>query len=164
VFDKSARREGTLERAAFTFDHADNSYVCPSGKRLRPRNRNFTTPRNGIDQDGFIRYRARRNDCAGCSLKARCTPNMPARKIVRSIHEGARDMARDIATTDVFVTSRRERKKVEMLFAHLKRILKLDRLRLRGPNGAKDEFHLAAAAQTLRKLAKLIPMPSLTPA
>jgi hypothetical protein len=35
-----------------------------------------------------------------------------------------------------------------MLFAHLKRILKLDRLRLRGPNGARDEFHLAAA--TLR--------------
>ena len=27
-----------------------------------------------------------------------------------------------------------------MLFAHLKRILKLDRLRWRGPNGAKDEF------------------------
>ena len=52
---------------------------------------------------------------------------------------------------------RRERKKVEMLFAHLKRILKLDRLRLRGPNGARDEFHLAAAAQNLRKLAKLLP-------
>jgi hypothetical protein len=46
------------------------------------------------------------------------------------------------------------------LFAHLKRILKLDRLRLRGPNGARDEFHLAATAQNLRKLAKLIPMPT----
>ena len=53
----------------------------------------------------------------------------------------------------------RRRKKVEMLFAHLKRIMKLDRLRLRGPNGAKDEFHLAATAQNLRKLAKLIPQP-----
>jgi hypothetical protein len=48
-----------------------------------------------------------------------------------------------------------------MLFAHLKRILRLDRLRLRGPCGARDEFHLAAAAQNLRKLAKLIPMPML---
>jgi hypothetical protein len=37
-------------------------------------------------------------------------------------------------------------------------------LRLRGPNGARDEFHLAAAAQNLRKLAKLIPMPTLRPA
>ena len=47
-----------------------------------------------------------------------------------------------------------------MLFAHLKRILRLDRLRLRGPNGAKDELHLAAMAQNLRKLAKLVPEPA----
>ena len=45
-----------------------------------------------------------------------------------------------------------------MLFADLKRIMRLDRLRLRGPNGAKDEFHLAATVQTLRKLARLTPM------
>ena len=87
-------------------------------------------------------------------------PNTPMRKVTRSIHEGARDFARDIARTDAYVVSRRERKKVEMLFAHLKRILKLDRLRLRGPNGAKDEFLLAATAQNLRKLAKLIPPPT----
>ena len=77
-----------------------------------------------------------------------------------SIHEGARQMARDICNSDEGRTSRRERKKIEMLFAHLKRILKLDRLRLRGPNGARDEFHLPATAQNLRKLAKLIPMPT----
>ena len=112
----------------------------------------------------MMRYRASKLDCEGCSLKPRCCPNAPARKILRSIHEGARDMARDIAKTDAYVTSRRERKKVEMLFAHLKRILKLDRLRLRGPNGARDEFHLAAAAQNLRKLAKLIPLSAPIPA
>ena len=50
--------------------------------------------------------------------------------------------------------------RVEMLFARLKRILKLDRLRLRGPGGAKDEFLLAATAQKLRKLAMLIPLPA----
>ncbi|SER63641.1 Transposase DDE domain-containing protein [Faunimonas pinastri] len=61
-------------------------------------------------------------------------------------------------------TSKRQRKKVEMLFAHLNRILKLDRLRLRGPNGARDEFHLAATAQNLRKMVKLIPMLGLKPA
>ena len=89
---------------------------------------------------------------------------MPARKVTRSIHEGARDLARVIATTDAYLVSRRQRKKVEMLFAHLKRILKLDRLRLRGPNGAKDEFHLAAAAQNLRKMAKMFPVRGLAPA
>jgi hypothetical protein len=159
VFDKSARTDGTFERSAFTYDGEDDSYICPGGKRLQPRNRNFSEPRSSVDQDGFIRYRAGQQDCVNCSLRQRCTPNMPARKIMRSIHEGARDLARDIATTDAYVASRRERKKVEMLFAHLKRILKLDRLRLRGPCGAKDEFFLAATAQNLRKLAKLIPMP-----
>ena len=62
--------------------------------------------------------------------------------------------------TDGYIEAKRRRKKVEMLFAHLKRIMKLDRLRLRGSNGAKDEFHLAATAQDLRKLAKLIPSPA----
>jgi Transposase DDE domain len=84
----------------------------------------------------------------------------PARKIARSIHEAARDKARAIAKTEAYAGPRRERKKVEMLFAHLKRILRLDRLRLRGPSGAKDEFLLAATAQNLRKLAKLIPLPT----
>jgi hypothetical protein len=75
--------------------------------------------------------------------------NPPARC---PIHEGARDMARDLALTDAYATSRREREKIEMLFAHLERILKLDRLRMRGPNGAKGEFLLAATIQNLRKL------------
>jgi Transposase DDE domain len=85
---------------------------------------------------------------------------MPARKIARSVSEAARDTARAISKTEAYAVSRRERKRVEMLVAHLKRILKLDRLRLRGPNGAKDEFLLAATAQNLRKLAKLIPLPA----
>ena len=73
-------------------------------------------------------------------------------------------MARDIAKTEAYQTSRHQRKKVEMLFAHLKRILKLDRLRLRGPYGARDEFHLAAIAQNLRKLAKIVSGPRAIPA
>jgi transposase len=164
VFDKSERRDGTFERADFTYDHDADTYVCPTGKELRPRQKSYRTPRPLADADGMIRYRASTLDCGPCPLKPRCCPNTSARKVPRSIHEGARDMARAIAATDAYATSRRERKKVEMLFAHLKRILRLDRLRLRGPNGARDEFHLAAAAQNLRKLAKLIPMAEPRPA
>src|SRR3546814_1201265 len=97
-------------------------------------------------------------DCAAGDRRERCRPGDAGRRFLRSIHEGARDLARDLSETDAYLTSRRERKKIEMLFAHLKRILKLDRLRLRGPNGAKDEFLLAATAQNLRKMAKMIPM------
>ena len=105
-------------------------------------------------------YRASKHDCGACTLKPRCCPNEPQRKVPRSIHEGARELARDLSKTDAWLISRRQRKKVEMLFAHLKRIPKLDRLRLRGPRGARDEIHLAAAAQNLRKMAKLLGGPT----
>ncbi|TFI59653.1 DDE transposase [Sphingomonas parva] len=157
VFEKSSRTDGTFSRSDFTYDHKRDLYICPGGKQLMHYRRAFSTPRSGVDEHGLMRYRASVADCGSCALKARCCPTQPQRKVLRSIHEGARDMARDIALTDAYLTSRRERKKVEMLFAHLKRILKLDRLRLRGPNGAKDEFLLAATAQNLRKLAKLLP-------
>jgi transposase len=164
VFDKSQRTDGTFSRDDFAYDHKRDCYICPAGKELRQRQKIYRVPRPFVDENGMMRYRASKLDCQGCLLKPRCCPNAPARKVLRSVHEGARDMARDIAGTDGYVTSRRERKKVEMLFAHLKRILKLDRLRLRGPCGARDEFHLAAAAQNLRKLAKLIPPSAPIPA
>jgi transposase len=159
VFEKSARNEGIFSRSDFSFDHKRDAYICPGDKELKRYWRSFATPRDSVGADGMMRYRATSSDCGQCDLKQRCCPTQPQRKVLRSIHEGARDLARDLSLTDAYLTSRRERKKVEMLFAHLKRILKLDRLRLRGPSGAKDEFLLAATAQNLRKLAKLIPMP-----
>jgi transposase len=152
VFDKSVRKDGTFSREDFTYDHAGDIYYCPGGKML-------TTTGSLLDGT-TLRYRASRYDCQACCLKPRCCPKEPARYVPRSIHEGARDMARHIARSWEGRVSRLLRKKVEMLFAHLKRILKLDRLRLRGPNGARDEFLMAATAQNLRKLAKLVPAPS----
>jgi transposase len=160
VIDKSGRDDGTFARSDFTYDPGADSYRCPAGKTLKRNRRAFREPRPNAPPDDTYRYRAAKADCDACPMKDRCSPNTPARKVTRSIYEGARDLAREIAKTDAYVTSRRERKKVEMLFAHLKRILRLDRLRLRGPNGARDEFHLAATAQNLRKLAKLVPPPS----
>jgi transposase len=157
VVDRSEHDDGTFSRADFKYDLKGDVYFCPAGKML--------TCKGTLVNDGAtLLYRASRYDCGACKLKRRCCPNTPSRKIPRSIYEGARNMARDIAKTEAYSTSRRERKKVEMLFAHLKRILRLDRLRLRGPSGAHDEFLLAAAVQNLRKLAKLIPMPQLQPA
>ena len=89
----------------------------------------------------------------------KCCPHTPARQIPRNFHEDARDVARALAKTEAFEQSRRERKKVEMRFAHMKRIFKLDRLRLRGLSGAKDEVLLTATAQNLRRLVKFLCRP-----
>lgn len=97
-----------------------------------------------MKDDETIRNRAAKSDCGACELKVRRRPKTPARHVTRSIHEGARDLSRDLAKTDAFIASRRARRKVEMLCAHMKKIIGLNRLRLRGPNGAMDEFTLAA--------------------
>lgn len=81
---------------------------------------------------------------------------------MRLVHEAARDVARDIRKTDAYMTSFIQRRKVEMLFAHLKRCIGVPMMQLRGPKGAYKQFQLAATAQNLRKLAKLIPEPEPT--
>ena len=82
-------------------------------------------------KDNSMRYRASKRDCQTCHLKPRCCPKAPARKVSRSVYEGARDLAREIAKSEAYQTSRRQRKKVEMLFAHLKRHRQLGARRLR---------------------------------
>lgn len=155
VFDKSTRTDGLYERSDFTYDPERDRYICPAGKELVQYRVAGRRAKAKPPKDGRYKYRSRKTDCDVCQLKPNCCPNLPQRRVQRSVHEAARDVARQIAASDAYLISRCERKKVEMLFAHLKRILKLDRLRLRGPNGAKDEFLLAATAQNLRKLAKL---------
>jgi transposase len=154
VWDMTQRNDETLSSSDFQWDEQADEYRCPQGHALRRQWRAFKKLRTHITKADTIIYRSSQSDCATCPMKTRCCPNTPIRKIARSVHESARDIARNIAKTDVYQQSRKDRKKVEMLFAHLKRILKLDRLRLRGLSGANDEFLLAATAQNLRRMAK----------
>ncbi|HWM69192.1 MAG TPA: IS1182 family transposase [Steroidobacteraceae bacterium] len=154
VWDKTQRTDSTLSSSAFQWDEQRDEYRCPQGHALRRQWRPFTSPRTHVTKADTIIYRSSQSDCATCPIKSRCCPSTPTRKIARSVHESARDVARAIAKTRVYRQSRRDRKKVEMLFAHLKRILNLTRLRLRGMSGARDEFLLAAIAQNLRRMAK----------
>jgi hypothetical protein len=159
IWDKSSRQDGTFSISDFIWDEQANEYRCPAGKALRCDRRPFKNPRMHVTKADTIKYCASQFDCSACPIKSRCCPNMQTRQIARSIHERARDVARRIATTESYQQSRKERKKVEILFAHLKRILKLDKLRLRGFSGAQDEFLLAATAQNLRRMSKwLMPM------
>lgn len=145
VWDKSQRDDGSLSRGDFVFDPERNIYTCPQGKLLR------TTGR--VHDGRALPYRASKRDCEACALKPKCAPNSPQRKIPRDVNEHARDFARSFVSTEPFDRSRRERKKVEMRFAHLKTHHRFERMRLRGFSGARDEFHLAAIVQNLKTLA-----------
>jgi Transposase DDE domain len=157
VWERWQRNDQTLSSSDFQWNEQADEYRCPQGHTLRREWRAFKNPRTHVTKADTIIYRSSQSDCTTCPMKDRCCPRTPVRKIVRSIHEAARDVARRIRTTVQYQRSRHQRKKVEILFAHLKRILRLDRLRLRGLSGASDEFTLAAAVQNLRRLAKLIP-------
>ncbi|MCK8463074.1 IS1182 family transposase [Aliiroseovarius sp. S1339] len=159
VFDKSGRNDGTWTRADFEWDADNDQYICPEGQELKQFRRNYSDPNRGPAGKGRAKYRVLKPTCQACPSKQKCCPNADARSITREENEDARQVTRDIAKTRQYVISMKLRKKVEMLFAHLKRILGLGRLRLRGPCGANDEFLLAATAQNLRKLAKIFPAP-----
>jgi len=147
VWDKSARPDGTFSRADFTFDKERNVYICPGGAQL--------TSTGNVDQGHTVYYRASKSDCSTCLLKPKCTTAV-IRKVTRDVDEDVRDHVRALANTSAFEQSRRERKKIEMRFAHMKRIFKLDRLRLRGLSGARDEVLLTAIAQNLRRLVRFL--------
>ena len=120
-----------------------------------------------VRDDGTVPYWASPKDCRACALKPSCTKG-EKRIVTRNLFEAEREYVRALKGTEAFARSARERRKVEMAFAHLKRNLSFRRLRLRGITGAKDEFLLAATVQNLRKLARFLayrpPIPAGCPA
>ena len=159
VWQKYEGKDGQFGMADFTWDVEADRYTCPAGKTLQRYRRNFKNKRTGITKANTIIYRATEHDCGACEHKSQCCPKASRRKITRSIYESSREVARAVAQTPAYKKTRRQRKKVEMLFAHMKRILKLDRLRLRGMSGAHDEFLLAAITQNLLRMARLLSQP-----
>jgi len=148
VWDKTNANQEAFTVNDFIWEPEENRYTCPAGKYL------VLGKRTKVTKDKTIIYRAKKSDCETCQIRSSCTKGKDARKIARSIFEESRNVARTICKTPEYIQSQRDRKKVEVLFAHLKRIMNFDRLRLRGISGARDEFILAATAQNLKKLAQ----------
>ena len=159
VWDKGKRDDGGFSREDFPYDRQEDRYICPNGKNLRQYRLAGRLAKAKPPRDGLLRYRARKSDCDGCDFKSRCCPKDGARKVLRSIHEEARDHTRSLMASDAYGQSRGRRKKIETLFGEVKHNLALTRLRLRGLSGARDEFVLTATVQNLKRLAKLAAIP-----
>ena len=143
IKDMSKRKDGTFSREDFAYDAERDVYVCPEDKILTTTGRVFA--RN------TLYYRSSKVDCDVCPLKLQCCPKSPARRIPRDVNEAARDHARSLMGTEPFRKSAKQRKKIEARFGDVKWNLGLTRLKLRGLTGARDEFHLAATIQNLRR-------------
>tara|TARA_R110002072_G_scaffold3318_31_gene24352 strand:- start:125 stop:1465 length:1341 start_codon:yes stop_codon:yes gene_type:complete len=148
VLDRKHQTKGKYDLSHFQYDGQRDSYTCLEGHEM---------PLRRIKEDARVKaYYASKETCGACPIRNACT-DAPFRTVTRHMDEEARQTVRDLRHTSAYEVSRRRRKKVEMLFAHLKRHLGLRRLRLRGLKGANEEFLLAATAQNLKRLAKMVP-------
>ncbi len=148
VLDRQHQTGGLLTREAFTFDAERNIFICPQGKILK---------HVGVRKATRIHaYRAAANDCKACPIRQQCTRGA-YRALSVPFDEAVRQDVMARQNTEAFQRSRRLRKKVEMLFAHMKQHFRFTRLKLRGLAGAAEEFLLVATVQNLRRLVRMRP-------
>ena len=122
VFDKSARTDGTFSRADFVFDAERNHYTCPRARSwCSSAHLHHSAPRRHGGRDAALSRK--QVGLRGLRLQSAVLSERAARKIPRDLDEDARDVARAWPQRRPTWRPSRRRKKVEMLFAHLKRIL-----------------------------------------
>lgn len=148
VLDRQNQTNGVLTREAFTFDPERNVFTCPQGKILKHRNAQHATR--------IHTYRASESDCCNCPIKSQCTSGSK-RTLSVPFDEAVRQEVMALQNTEAYQRSRQLRKKVEMLFGHMKRQFRFTRLKLRGLGGAAEEFLMVATVQNLRRLIRIRP-------
>jgi transposase len=135
----------------FTYLPESNRYLCPAGEQLNYVGLNVRNRAHAYIGSG--------KRCGACSQKAQCTSGR-YKYLAIHMHEPARQRARDLSNTPAFASAQRERKKVEALFAELKNLIGLRRLRLRRMKFVREQFFLAAAAQNLKRLVRFLSQPT----
>jgi transposase len=135
----------------FTYQPESNSYRCPAGEQLNYVGLNVRNRAHA--------YIGSAKRCGACSQKPQCTSGQ-YKYLAIHMHEPARQRARDLADTPAFASAQRERKKVEAMFAELKNVIGLRRLRLRRMKFVREQFFLAAAAQNLKRLVRFLSQPT----
>ncbi len=135
----------------FTYLPESNSYRCPAGEQLNYVGLNVRNRAHAYIGSG--------KRCGACSQKTQCTSGR-YKYLAIPMHEPARQRARELANTPAFASAQRERKKVEALFAEMKNLIGLRRLRLRRLKFVREQFFLAAAAQNLKRLVRFLSQPT----
>ncbi len=155
VIDRTRQNAEYFTRDDFVLEPEINAYRCPAGKLLTYR---------GIGRASRVyTYNASPRDCEACPLKARCTAGR-GRRLVVNFDEPARQRTKELAGTEPYWRSWRERKKVEVLFAELKNVIKLRRFRLRRRWNVAEQTLMAATAQNIRRLIRFLAAPAPEPA
>jgi len=134
-----------LGKRAFTYDAAQDVYLCPLGTILRRRTAKYT--------ERTIEYQANAAECNACRLKAQCTGSDRGRIIHRSFDEEYIDRVRGYHKTEDYKKAMRKRKVwIEPLFGEAKQWHGMRQFRLRGLPKVNMEGLMIAAGQNLKRL------------
>ena len=156
VFDKSARTDGTFEREDFSYDHGSDVYVCPAGKRL-------TCSGTLVNDGATLLYRAASTIAMPANSSRAAVRRRQPKGAAVDQRGGAGHGTRhcqERGRPDLPGPTQEDRDALRPSQTHpAPRQAPITRTEQH-----RDEFHLAATAQNLRKLAKLIPMPAPQPA
>lgn len=134
----------------FPYNKEKDEYSCPMNKLL---------PFKGFytDLDGVVmkNYWAASKDCRICSMKADCAPNIPCRKITRTVYDEQylRAYSRQHSRRGKQMKKIRQRT-VEPVFGSLTQYYGLSKIGVLGKAGAHKVMLMAAIAFNLKKYLK----------
>jgi len=151
-----------LRSSDFTFDEVRAKLICPAGKELYIKNRNF----KGTDGHRGVSYMAKKTECRVCGIREKCLrkPHTPARQVTIFTGKGpdgeksyTQKMIEKFDTAlGRFLYSRRMGV-VEPVFADICHALGLKRFSLRGKIKVDIQWKLFTIVHNIMKILRYSP-------
>ena len=133
-----------FKKYEYTYDEANDIYICPNECDLIP---------TSINKDGYIIYKADKNDCSNCPLKDKCT-KMKEKQILRHVWEEYKEMANEYRyRQDVKNIYKQRSTHIERLYADGKMKHGLGKTYFKGKARVGRELTLLYACMNLKKFA-----------
>jgi transposase len=141
--------DGYFYKREYAYDPARDAYVCPNGQFL---------PYRTTNRMGYREYHSDARQCRDCPTRSQCTQSANATKVVvRHVWEEAKER---INTHRLTARGKRlyarRKETVERSFADAKELHGHRYARFRGRQKVLAQCLLAAAAQNMKKIARLL--------
>ena len=139
---------GLFTKEEFEYSEERDAYRCPAGEWLERRSHSYT--KNGR----VLGYYSNAGACRGCPMRAQCTRDRYARRIIRRPEEAqVMAMRKRLAQRPEMMV---RRKLVEHPFGTLKRGMDMGYFLLRGLERVGGEFSLSILAFNLKRVINIV--------
>ena len=143
-YSRLGYRKNYFKKYEFIYDEHNDIYICPNEKDL------IST---GINKDGYIIYKADKNDCKCCPFKEKCTKGL-YKQILRHVWEEYKEMTNDYRHhNDVKEIYKQRPSHIERVFADGKMKFGLGKTYFRTKERVGRELTLLYACMNLKKFA-----------